>query len=293
MNVNEHLSMLKRKDVDVAHRLMNTTIWDEVPLRDGDIIISSWMKSGTTWLQQIIAQLIFANGKYNHINDISPWVDTTCNQKKEFVLKKIEAQTHRRFLKTHAPASAMNIYKEVRYIYIARDGRDVAWSLFNHLTNSSLEDQNTSLNRDPRGFFLSWLRGNGYPMWSYWEHIESWWNCRHMKNVLLIHYQNLLDDLPRQVASIADFIGIQPTPDILSTTVAHSRFAYMHEHAEQFIPEIIRNTLRGGPKTFIYKGTNGRWMETLSDADCAEYEKTAAKMLETECAEWLRTGNTT
>lgn len=33
----------------------------------------------------------------------------------------IEAQTHRRFLKSHLPMDALPIYDEVRYIHVARD----------------------------------------------------------------------------------------------------------------------------------------------------------------------------
>jgi aryl sulfotransferase len=46
----------------------------------------------------------------------------------------------------------------------------------------------------------------------------------------------------------------------------------------------------GGAKTFINKGTNGRWRDTLTAAQSAEYEARALAELGPECARWLATG---
>ena len=52
-------------------------------------------------------------------------------------LPEIEAQTHRRFLKTHLPVDALGLSPKVKYIYIGRDGRDVVWSIYNHHANAN------------------------------------------------------------------------------------------------------------------------------------------------------------
>src|SRR3546814_16530138 len=43
----------------------------------------------------------------------------------------------RRFLKTHLPVDALLFSPKARYIYIGRDGRDVAWSMYNHHANAN------------------------------------------------------------------------------------------------------------------------------------------------------------
>src|SRR5262249_32919669 len=48
------------------------------------------------------------------------------------VMEMLEAQKHRRFLKTHLPLDALVFAPQAKYLYIGRDGRDVAWSLYNH-----------------------------------------------------------------------------------------------------------------------------------------------------------------
>src|SRR3546814_19462338 len=49
----------------------------------------------------------------------------------------VEKQTHRRFLKTHLPVDALVFSPKARYIYIGRDRRDVAWSMYNHHANAN------------------------------------------------------------------------------------------------------------------------------------------------------------
>ena len=45
-----------------------------------------------------------------------------------------------------------------------------------------------------------------------------------------------------------------------------------------------------GAQVFINRGTNGRWMGTLTSEDVAEYEARAVRELGPECARWLATG---
>ena len=46
----------------------------------------------------------------------------------------------------------------------------------------------------------------------------------------------------------------------------------------------------GGAKTFINKGTNGRWRDLLTKDDNEAYEARALKELGPGCANWLATG---
>jgi hypothetical protein len=67
---------------------------------------------------------------------MSPWIDYTLPPK-EVKLAAVEAQTHRRFVKTHLPVDALVYSPKAKYLYIGRDGRDVLWSLYNHHANGS------------------------------------------------------------------------------------------------------------------------------------------------------------
>ena len=75
-------------------------------------------------MQQIVAQLIFNGEEDLPVAEMSPWVDLRLPPK-EVKMPMIEAQEHRRFLKTHLPVDALVFSPKAKYIYIARDGRDV------------------------------------------------------------------------------------------------------------------------------------------------------------------------
>jgi aryl sulfotransferase len=88
------------------------------------------MRAGTTWMQQIIGQLIFNGQEDVPVSNISLWLDLRVPPK-EIKYMIFDGQTHRRFIKTHLPVDALGINPKLKYIYVARDGRDVLWSCFN------------------------------------------------------------------------------------------------------------------------------------------------------------------
>ena len=111
----------------------------------------------------------------------------------EVKLPAVEAQTHRRFLKTHLPVDALVFSPKAKYLYIGRDGRDVVWSLYNHHVNANAfwyEALNDTPGRvgppiepPPESiltYFDDWLDRDGHPFWPFWENLRSWWEIRHL-----------------------------------------------------------------------------------------------------------------
>jgi aryl sulfotransferase len=100
---------------------MNSTVWNTFKFRDDDIVVATYAKSGTTWTQQIIAQLIFDGAEDIDVHSLSPWVDLRIIPPE--VIAGLELQTHRRFVKTHLPVDALVFSPKAKYIFIGRDGR--------------------------------------------------------------------------------------------------------------------------------------------------------------------------
>lgn len=94
------------KNRELHNHHFDSTIWNDFNFRNDDIVISSYAKSGTTWLQQIIAQLLLNGEEGMEVAEMSPWLDLRVPPK-EVKLPMVEAQTHRWFLKTHLPVDAL------------------------------------------------------------------------------------------------------------------------------------------------------------------------------------------
>ena len=129
-------SIGRTKTRELHNHHFDSTIWNDFKFRDDDIVIATYAKSGTTWMQQIVGQLLFNGAEDLAVAEMSPWLDLRVPPK-EVKLPAVEAQTHRRFLKTHLPVDALVFSPRAKYIYIGRDGRDVVWSMYNHHANAN------------------------------------------------------------------------------------------------------------------------------------------------------------
>jgi aryl sulfotransferase len=111
---------------DIQTRMFDSSRWNHVKLRDDDIIVATWAKSGTTLTQQMVAQLV-SGGEDDGVAAMSssPWVDVRFMMPLDALAAMLEAQTHRRCLKTHLPFEALPYSESVKYVYIGRDARDV------------------------------------------------------------------------------------------------------------------------------------------------------------------------
>ena len=111
------------KTREIHNHHFDSTMWNGFAFREDDIVIGTYAKSGITWTQQIVGQLVFGGDPDVDVGEMSPWVDLRVPPR-EVKLPAIEAQTHRRFLKTHLPVDALVFSPKARYVYVARDGRD-------------------------------------------------------------------------------------------------------------------------------------------------------------------------
>ena len=126
--------------------------WDAVVHRPGDIVVSTSAKAGTTWMQRIVSLLIFGTGPLpDFLSRVSPWIDCRYTEPLDDVVARIDAQEHRRFLKTHLPVDALPFREDVRYIVVGRDTRDVFMSLWNHYRNYTDEMYAATSAGDPPG----------------------------------------------------------------------------------------------------------------------------------------------
>lgn len=283
--------------------ILDSTKWDYVSDRAGDVIVATTYKSGTTWVQYIVLNLIHKSDQHKTINDYSAWVENRITPTDKLI-NKLESQTFQRCLKTHLPADGLPIRINSKYIVVGRDPRDVFMSLWNQY-QSYTDDFYSMVNNNQTGsilprcpndikmFWNMWLmRGSfecdteGYPHWSHFRNIQSWWNLKDNHNILFVHYKDLTRDLDGCIKTIADFIGICCTDDDLQRVRTLCQFDNMKANGAVIIPNSF-GTYKQGPNSFFNKGTSNQWIDVLDTSDLILYDDVASTELTTDCRDWL------
>ncbi len=290
----------------------NSRNWDLIPPRDGDIVITTSYKSGTTWMQNIVLRLVFQGQPLPAISDISPWIDWH-HPDPEPMRARLDAQTHRRILKSHLALDGMPYRPGTRYIVVVRDARDVFMSLWNHMSNltpATVAAVNEAAERnglppmqiapDIHSFWHGWInRGTfpweteGYPHSGNFSHTQSWWDFRHLPNIHFVHFNDLLANPVGEIARVATHLDIAVTASGLQRIAAETRFGALRANAAAAAPmsaAAAAQTWHGGLATFFFKGTNGRWRDVLSSDELAMYERAKQRVLTPDCAAYTEQG---
>jgi len=285
--------------------------WAHYKPRPDDIVIATSAKCGTTWTQQIVSLLVFGSPDPRPLFESSPWIDHRIRPIEQ-VVAGIEAQGHRRFLKSHLSFDAMPVYDGVRYIHTARDGRDAFMSWHNHSRNYSQmvldmfdaagmgdETIGAPLPRAPESpseFFDTWImegpegeKRNDFSCSKFFELEKSYWRERARENLLLVHYNDLKADLDGEMRRIAEFLGIDIPETLWPALVEAARFETMKKNGARIMPQAGMAWDKGHER-FLFKGTNERWRAALSPAQLARYETRVKAELAPGMADWLANG---
>lgn len=241
---------------------------DKFVPRVDDIFIVTYPRSGTTWMQMILYQLT-TEGKmdFPHITTVSPWFERSLKDGTAY-----DALPAPRVFKSHL--SYRKIPKgPCRYIYVARDGKDVVASYYHfyttHMGFKGAFDE----------FFQRFLKGEVH-YGSWFRHVRGWWEHRDDANVLFLRYEELTADLPSTLRKIAAFCGLEIAPQRWPDILQRCSFAFMKQHENQFDPLTAMLYEQGfRPNSHLRQGQSGTGNDQLSHRQALRYDQTFAKRL--------------
>ena len=277
--------------------LTDSTWWDAVVLREDDIVISTPSKCGTTWLQMLCALLVFQGPDLPRpLTELSPWVDMRLRPVDELV-RRLDAQDHRRFLKTHTPLDGLPSRAGVTYVVAGRDLRDVAVSMSHHRANINgdvVEGAKRTMARFPDvgDRIHGWLIDDRPPeenlssMTGTAWHLRGVWDRRDDPSVHLVHHADLTADLERELRRLAAALRVEVPEDRWPSLVAAGTFQHMQRNAAQLVPDERMGILRDST-AFFRSGRSGQWRTELTPADLASYERRASDLLPPDLRAWL------
>ncbi len=287
--------------------IMDSSRWENFKSRDGDIFICSPPKCGTTWTQMICALLIFQKIKFERpLSEYTPWLDMMIAPINE-VLARLDAQTHRRFIKTHTPFDGLPYFPETAYLCVGRDPRDAFMSMGNHFKNINPEFMGKMMANAKPGArpphpqpaeigaqFIAGIMATSTPGATdnpngVLPYLKSFWDYRHLPNIHFIHFDDLKRDLGFEMRRIAKILGINVAENLWPELIAAAKFENMKENASMLAPDAEVGVWRD-PGNFFNKGESGQWRNVLGPDELAVYARVKAERLPPELAEWLENG---
>jgi aryl sulfotransferase len=286
--------------------------WDGFELRPDDIVISTPPKCGTTWMQRICALLVFQTPDLEQpLTTISPWLDML-TVPREDVVADLEAQRHRRFIKTHTPFDGLPFDERVTYLCVGRDPRDVALSWDGHVANTDIASVFAARAAAVGNDDIAAMVEQGPPplpesererFWAFvmdptpateaigsllgvLHHLATFWAARDRANVVMLHYDDLKADLERQMRALAARVGI-PVPEARWPELVHAAsFEEMRRHADRFAPGVTESIWLDS-RQFFRRGTSGQWRDLFEDGDDARYEARVRELASPDLAAWV------
>lgn len=287
--------------------------WDAVALRPGDVVVTTPSKSGTTWTQLIVAMLLHRTPDLPApLSELSPWVDAQVRSTDDLVTL-LEAQSHRRVVKTHTPLDGLPVVPEATYLAVFRHPLDVALSDRDHAANMNdhvhtvrweavgakdLDDLPIRPPRpdDPVEHLQTFIDGpltfsgsGPYSLVEATDQLRHAWGRRHQPNVHLVHYADLLADLDGEMRRIAAAIDVEADSLPWEELVEAATFDAMRSRASHLAPE-ARYGIWHDDASFFRQGGRRDWAALLSAEEQASFEARTAELAGPEAAAWLLAG---
>lgn len=257
----------------------------KMEIRSSDVIVITWPKSGTTWMQYIVTQLICGKNCEDQNSTLFER-----NISLEFARNPMEPNNSEggykiaaelpppRLLKSHLKSSMLPsslLDSKAKVIYVVRNPKDAAVSFFNFCC------MNTSLPpyKDWSEFFEHFYDGL-LPYGDWFEHVLPWWEKRNEPNVLFMKYEDMKKNLQDAVLRISKFLEKSISEEELGDICEKSSFDAMKNNPYSNpdymgIPLFTRQ-----PIPFMRKGVIGDWRNYFTVAQNDRFDELYQRKIE-------------
>ncbi|XP_061115082.1 cytosolic sulfotransferase 3-like [Conger conger] len=194
--------------------------WDNVQnfqAKPTDILIATYPKAGITWVSHMLDLLYFGKSSPKRgvslpIYERAPFLEFCIPYRPKGVELADKMTTSPRLIKTHLPVQFVpkSFWEQnCRIVYVARNAKDDVVSYFHF-------DRMNSVQPEP-GDWTSYLQRfqEGKLLFGSWyDHVKGWWEKKQAYSKLLyLHYEDLAEDMDRELDRVCSFLGVCPTEE--------------------------------------------------------------------------------
>lgn len=232
-------------------------------IRDADFLLSSFPRSGSTWLRFMLGELLSGHGAdFERIHEVIPYVGEH---------RHAPALLPRggRLIKTH------ELYRPrgQRTIYLVRDVRAILPSMYKMQKRGGYP-------KDIGAFVQDFVAGRAGWFGSWVDHVNFWLGPEPptSHDVLLVRFEDLREDPTAVLHEIIGFIGIEVEEPRLASAIRNNDLSRMQEKERNAAEGTILNRRPDLP--FVGSGSVAGWRQELDSEHVAIVERAAADVLE-------------
>ncbi|XP_069840611.1 sulfotransferase 1A1-like [Dendropsophus ebraccatus] len=237
--------------------------WENVKrfqAEEGDLVIDTYPKSGTTWISQIVDLIL-------HHGDLKKPHSKTIFERVPFLefavpdmptgTELLNARKSPGLIKSHLPVHLLpNTFweKNCKVIYVARNPKDVLVSYYHFYHMAVVHPEPGTFEE----FLQKFIEGKvSYGLWA--DHVKGWWKMRHQRDVLYLFYEDMLEDPKREIRKVMKFLGKDLSDDIMEKIHQCTTFKAMKEDYLVNYSTIPTSVMDNTISPFMRKGTCGDW----------------------------------
>uniref|UniRef100_A0A8C6X987 Sulfotransferase n=1 Tax=Naja naja TaxID=35670 RepID=A0A8C6X987_NAJNA len=246
-----------------------------------DLLICTYPKAGTTWMQEIVDMLQHGGNKQKcargPIYERIPFIDMFPMKPVSSGLEMAEAMPSPRTLKSHLPVHLLppSFWEQnCKVIYIARNIKDTIVSYFHfHRMNQHMPEPG---NWDQ--FLENFLAGK--IAWGSWfDHVQDWWKAKDHHPILYLFYEDIKEDPAREIKKVAHFLSFELPDPLLKEIIEHTKFETMKNNPMANYTTRPAFVMNQAMSPFMRKGIVGNWKEHLTVAQNERIDEISSQLL--------------
>ncbi|KAF6270082.1 sulfotransferase family 1C member 2 [Rhinolophus ferrumequinum] len=241
--------------------LQATTVgnWSQIQnfeAKPDDLLICTYPKSGTTWIQEIV-DMIEQNG------DVEKCQRAIIQHRHPFIEWARPPQLSATSLLTS------------KFLYVARNVKDCMVSYYHfQRMNQMLPDPGTW-----EEYFESFISGKvGWGSW--YDHVKGWWEMKDRYQILFLFYEDIKKDPKHEIQKVMKFMGRNLDETVLDTIVQETSFEKMKENPMTNRSTVPKSILDQSISPFMRKGTVGDWKNHFTVAQNERFDQIYRKKME-------------
>ena len=266
---------------------------------EGDILVCTPPKCGTTWTQTILSMLVHKGPDLpERLPVLSPWIDADLGIPADDVTVALARQTGRRVVKTHTPADGFPIWQGVTVIAVYRHPLDVFFSLRKHVANMKQIGQDHPMRAPVPDAIRGYLDGTSDvgdldrdTLATLTMHYTETVLSGRLADLRLFHYSDMLKDGRATVERLAKAADIDADAALIDTVAEATAFGAMKANAADFAP-VGGTGFWKSDAGFFDSASSKKWEGRLTEEEIGLYQARLSQLIPNAKARaWLENGN--